>query len=241
MSDRTLLVTGGSRGLGRAIVETLVAAGETVAFTFRSEEDAAQQLVASSGGAARAFRFDLRESDADELVLQVEEECGPIEGLVNNAGTRAQGLLAMTPTRDWESVVDINLGGPFRCCRAVLRGMMTRRRGSIVNIASLGAIRGVAGLSVYSATKAGLLGMTRSLAKEVGPRRIRVNAVVPGFVATDMTADLSAKEIENLRGPECLPDGVDPGCVAETVSFLLSSKARSITGQALVVDAGVSA
>lgn len=241
MPAGTLLVTGGSRGIGRAVVETLVADGRPVAFTFRSGEDAAREIESASEGLARAHPFDLREGDADALVAAVEEAQGPVVGLVNNAGVRSQGLLAMTPTRDWEAVIDINLGGTFRCCRAVLRGMMTRRHGAIVNVASLGAIRGVAGLSVYGASKAGVLGMTRSLAREVGRRGIRVNAVVPGFVATDMTAGVSEQEERGLRAAECLPEGVDAGSVAETVAFLLSPKARSITGQAIVVDAGVSA
>ena len=242
MSAGTLLVTGGSRGIGRAIVETLVREGRHVSFTYRNDEPAARALEASCEGKARAFVLDLREPDtADALVSRIEDVVGPVEGLVNNAGIRTQGLLAMTSTREWDDVMDVNLGGPFRCCRAVLRGMIGRRRGAIVSVASLGAIRGVAGLSVYGASKAGILGLTRSLAREVGRRGIRVNAVIPGFVATDMTAELGEREVAGLRAAECLPTGVDAGCVADTVAFLLSPKARSITGQAWVVDAGVSA
>ncbi|MHC5019693.1 MAG: SDR family NAD(P)-dependent oxidoreductase [Planctomycetota bacterium] len=242
MSDGTLLVTGGSRGIGRTIVETLVRDGRQVSFTYREGEAAARELEERSAGRASAYRFDLSDHEAaEELVSEVEERDGFVEGLVNNAGVHAQCLLAMTSTKRWDEVMDINLGGPFRCCRAVLRGMITRRRGAIVSVASLGAIRGVAGLSVYGASKAGILGMTRSLAREVGKRGIRVNAVIPGFVATDMTAELGAREVEGLRAAECLPGGVDADCVAETVAFLLSPKACSITGQAWVVDAGVSA
>ena len=137
-------------------------------------------------------------------------------------------------------MVDVDLGGAFRCCRAVLRGMVARRRGAIVNVASLSALRGVAGQAAYAAAKAGLLGMTRSLAREVGRRGVRVNAVVPGFVATAMTADVPEEAARALRSMECLPRGVEPADVASAVAFLLSDRAAAITGQALVVDAGAS-
>src|SRR4029079_4820864 len=136
---------------------------------------------------------------------------------------------------------DTNLGGLFRCCRAVLRGMMVRRHGAIVNIASLSALHGVAGRAAYAAAKAGILGLTRSLAREVGKRGVRVNAVVPGFVATDLTAGLPEAPVAHLRAGECLARGVRPEDVAQAVAFLLSDRAAGITGQALVVDAGASA
>jgi len=142
---------------------------------------------------------------------------------------------------DWDAVVDGNLGGLFRCCRAVLRGMMTRRRGAIVNIASLSALHGVAGQAAYAASKGGILGLTRSLAREVGKRGVRVNAVVPGFVPTDLTADVPRATIDALRAGECLPGGVQVESVAGAVQFLLSDLSASITGQAIVVDAGASA
>jgi len=242
MPSGTILVTGGSGGIGRAIVETLVAAGTQVVFTYRNDEAGATALVSASEGRARALHLDLGDAVAiDSLVNRIEDESGPLDGLVNNAGIQVQGLLPMLSAGDWSRIVETNLAGPFRCCGAVLPGMLRRRRGAIVNIASLSALRGVAGLTAYSASKAGLLGMTRALAREVGKRGIRVNAVVPGFVATGMTADLSEVEVSALRAAECLPGGVDVRCVAETVCFLLSSKARSITGQCWVVDAGVSA
>ena len=238
----TVLVTGGSRGIGRAVVEALVAEGRSVAFTWNAGEEAARAVEEASGGKARAFRLDLLDRGRpDDLVPEVEEALGPIEGLVNNAGIRRESLLALMPDTDWDAVVDTNLGGLFRCCRATLRGMMVRRRGSIVNVASLSALHGVAGQAAYAASKAGVLGLTRSLAREVGKRGVRVNAVVPGFVPTDLTADVPQAAIDALRAGECLPGGVKVESVAGTVLFLLSDRAASITGQALVVDAGASA
>jgi 3-oxoacyl-[acyl-carrier protein] reductase len=236
----TVLVTGGSRGLGRAMVEALSGSGSVVAFTWGSDEAAARTVEAATG--ARAFHLELRDrARPDDLVSEVEEALGPVEGLVNNAGLRRESLLAMTSDEDWDAVLDSNLGGLFRCCRAVLRGMMVRRRGAIVNVSSLSALHGVAGQGAYAASKAGILGMTRSLAREAGKRGVRVNAVVPGFVATDLTAGLPEAAVAHLRSGECLARGVRPEDVARAVLFLLSESAAAITGQALVVDAGASA
>jgi 3-oxoacyl-[acyl-carrier protein] reductase len=242
----TILVTGGNRGIGRAIVEALVAVtaatSDAVAFTFNSSEETARAVEEAAGGRARAFRLDLSDRGRpDDLIAEVEEALGPVEGLVNNAGVRRESLLAMMPDEDWDAVLEVNLGGAFRCCRAVLRGMMVRRRGSIVNVSSLSALHGVAGQAAYAASKAGLLGMTRSLAREVGKRGVRVNAVVPGFVPTDLTAGLPDDAVQRLRAGECLPGGVGAGSVADAVVFLLSDRASAITGQTLVVDAGASA
>jgi 3-oxoacyl-[acyl-carrier protein] reductase len=240
----TVLVTGGSRGIGRAIVLALAAAPawEAVAFTYRADREAARAVEEATGGRARAFPLDLADrARPDDLLSEVEAVLPPVEGLVNNAGELRESLLALTSDADWDAVVDGNLGGLFRCCRAVLRGMIHRRRGAIVNLASLSALHGVAGQAAYAAAKAGILGLTRSLAREVGKRNIRVNAVVPGFVATDMTAELPAEAIRALRAGECLPGGTTTVAVADAVVFLLSERAAGITGQALVVDAGASA
>ena len=239
----TILVTGGNRGIGRSIVEALVTVtADPVAFTFNSSEETARAVEEASGGRARAFRLDLSDRGRpDDLIAEVEEALGPVEGLVNNAGVRRESLLAMMPDEDWDAVLEVNLGGAFRCCRAVLRGMMVRRRGSIVNVSSLSALHGVSGQAAYAASKAGLLGMTRSLAREVGKRGVRVNAVVPGFVPTDLTAGLPDAAVQVLRAGECLPGGVGADNVADAVLFLLSDRASAITGQTLVVDAGASA
>lgn len=239
----TVLVTGGSRGIGRAVVEALLSGtADPVAFTWSSNEAAAREVEKAAGGRARAFHLDLLDRGRpDDLLSEVEEALGPVLGLVNNAGVRRESLLAMTPDSDWDAVLDTNLGGLFRCCRAVLKGMMTRRRGAIVNVSSLSALHGVAGQAAYAASKAGILGLTRSLAREVGKRNVRVNAVVPGYVATDLTAGLPEAAAAALRAGECLPGGVSAAMVAEAVLFLLSERASGITGQTLVVDAGASA
>ena len=236
------LVTGGSRGIGRAVVAGMLAEDWTVAFTYHSDENAAREIEAASAGRARGFQLDLRDpSRPGDLVREIEETIGPLDALVNNAGLRRESLLAMTPDRDWDEVMAVNLDGVFRCCRAVLPLMMHRRRGSIVNISSLSAVSGVAGQTAYAASKAALLGMTRALAREVGKRGVRVNAVLPGFVATDMTASLQEEVVRALRSHECLPRGTSASDVANLVTFLTSERAAAITGQALIVDAGTSA
>ncbi len=237
-----VLVTGGSRGIGRAIVELLVVQGNQVAFTWRSDFARAQSLEQALGGQAKAYPLDASDRQRPRpLVAEVERDLGPIDGLVNNSGERRESILAMTPDKDWDDLIDGNLGGAFRCCRAVLPGMMHRRRGSIVSVASLSAVRGVAGQSAYAASKAALIGMTRSLAREAGRRNVRANLVLPGFVVTDMTTGLPESVVSHLRQDECLPCGVSPLAVAEAVAFLLSDRALAITGQALNVDAGATA
>lgn len=242
MSDAVTLVTGGSRGIGRAVVERLADDGRRVAFTFRTDVAAARAVEEACGGRARAFALDVAARDgADVAVRTIEATMGPIEGLVSNAGVAYTSLAAMTPDREWDHTLDVNLGGAFRVCRAVLAPMVPRRRGAIVLMSSLGAVAGAPGQAAYAASKAGLLGLCRTLAREVGRRNIRVNAVLPGFVATDMTNGLGAADVERLRSRECLPTGTSAGDVAQAVSFLLSDRAAAITGQCLLVDAGSSA
>lgn len=244
MSDRDdiTLVTGGSRGIGRAIVENILGDGRRVALTYRSDAHSVRDLEETFGYRVRAFQFDLADRErAQSLVREIEADMGPIGGLVNNAGIQHSELTAMMSDASWDEVLDVNLGGAFRLTREVIRSMVGRRRGAIVNITSLSALNGVAGHSAYAASKAGLLAMTRCLAREMGRRNIRVNAVVPGFVATDMTSSLPEDTVARLRSHECLPQGVTPHDVARVVAFLLSDNAAGITGQALPVDGGTSA
>jgi 3-oxoacyl-[acyl-carrier protein] reductase len=236
------IVTGGSRGIGRAVVAALVRDGWSVAFTYRADAAAAQAVEAEHAGRARAFVFELQDkARPDSLVRYVEAAMGPVSALVNNAGASYDGLLAMTPDAVWDELMETNAGGAFRCCRAVLPGMIARRRGSIVNVSSRSAVAGVAGQAAYSASKAAMIGMVRSLAREVGKRQIRVNCVVPGFVETDMTAGLDPEVQKSLRSTEILPAGTAPAHVAAVVAFLLSPGAGALTGQIINVDAGSSA
>ncbi len=240
MALGNVLVTGGTGDLGRAIVEALCREEASVAFTFYQAAHAATRIAGETG--ARPYELDLAHPKAPEhVVARIEEDLGSLDGLVNNAGVRMDGLLAMTSDENWRRVIDLNLGGLFRVCRAVLPGMIHRRRGAIVNIASLSAFHGLPGQTSYAASKAGIVGLTRSLAREVGGRCIRVNAVAPGFLPTEMTRNLPDAVVNMLRGSECLSNGVDIQSVAQTVVFLLSPRAASITGQCLIVDAGASA
>ena len=242
MSAGVVLVTGGSRGIGRALVSALVKEGRRVAFTYCSGEAAARDLEAACNGLAKAWQFDLGDRPRPgTMVPEIEAALGPVVGLVNNAAIRRDELLAATSDADWDAVIDANLGGAFRCCRAVLPQMISRRAGSIVNVSSLTAVRGVAGQAAYGATKAGLIGMTKSLARELGRRNIRVNAVVPGLVMTEMIADTPPEKLKALRAIEALPSGTSPEDVAAMIAFLLSDRAAAITGQSFLVDAGSTA
>ena len=237
---RVALVTGGNRGIGAAVVRALVAAEWSVAFTWKQHEDDALRLAAELGHAARPFPFDLIDrTRPGDLIREVEEQVGPIAGLVNNAGVRRDGLLALVSDAEWDELIDANLGGTFRCCRAAIPRMLGRRAGSIVNVSSLTAVHGLSGQAAYGAAKAGILGLTRSLAREVGSRGIRVNAVIPGFVQTEMVADVSPERVAALRAAEVLPGGVTAQSVADAIVFLLSDRAAAITGQSLVIDAGL--
>jgi 3-oxoacyl-[acyl-carrier protein] reductase len=234
-----VLVTGGTGGIGRATVERLLAEGRSVAFTYRSNADGARELESLGAGRARAFPFELRDrARPRQLEAEVEAAMGTIEGLVNNAGIQHSRVVGLTSDEAWDEVLDVNLGGAFRLCRAVVPGMLRRRRGAIVNVASLGALHGVAGQGAYAASKAGLLALSRCLAREVGSRNVRVNAVVPGYVATEMTSGLSPAAVAALREGEALPGGTSAEAVAAAIAFLLSPGAAAMTGQSLVVDAG---
>ena len=239
------VVTGALGKLGPIWVETLLEAGARVLALDRPGQPASpefKRVQARFGPEQLALTFAdvcIRSELEAGLALCVKSFGTPTIP-VNNAAIERHELLAMTSDASWDEMLDVNLGGPFRCTRAVLRRMVGRRRGAIVNIASLSALRGVAGHSSYAAAKAGLVAMTRCVAREMGRRGIRVNAVVPGYVPTDLTADLSAEAVALLRAPECLAAGVSPKNVAGVVRFLASEASSGMTGQILTVDAGTS-
>lgn len=243
-AGKTAVVTGGSRGIGRAVCLELARGGANVALCYAGNEAAALDTVSAceaSGGHALAVQCDISDSgQVKDLTDTVLREFGRIDILVNNAGITRDGLLMTMREPDFDAVIDTNLKGTFLCMKAVARVMMKQRYGRIVNISSVVGLRGNAGQVNYAASKAGVIGMTKSLAKELASRGVTVNAVAPGFIGTDMTAAmpeaarsaaLSAIPMGRLGGPED---------VAKAVAFLSSGEAAYITGQVLAVDGGMS-
>ena len=240
---RNVIVTGASRGLGLAITESLAASGYRVLAIARSSSGELQALstaAAQSGlGAVQFYPFDLLEIAAmPQFVRRLRKEAGPLYGLVNNAGLGTAGVLAMMRDEQIETLIRLNTLSPIVLTRHVVRSMMSERAGRIVNMSSIVATTGYQSLSVYSATKASLNGFTRALAREVGQLGITVNAVAPGFVATEMTREMDAKQREQIIRRSALRRLPEPADVAATVRFLLSDEARNITGTTLTVDAG---
>ena len=241
------LVTGASRGIGRAIAVRFAQQGFAVAVNHSGEHsaqaarDLAAWLEGEYGVEAAAFQANVAEFDqAKDLVAAVLERFGRLDVLVNNAGVTKDGLLMRMKEQDFDSVLDVNLKGAFNCMRHVVKPMMKQRSGSIVNLSSIVGVRGNAGQVNYAASKAGIIGMTKAAAKELAPRNITVNAVAPGFIQTDMTADLLEGAGEDgLTSRIGLGRGGTPEDVAEAVCFLAGPAAGYITGQVLAVDGGV--
>jgi 3-oxoacyl-[acyl-carrier protein] reductase len=238
-----VIVTGASRGLGLGITTTLAASGYQVIAVARTQSaplGAAIARTRDAGGGAIQFRsLDLLQTQAiPAFVSALRKEFGPLYGLVNNAGLGTSGVLAMMRDEQVETLVRLNTISPMLLSKYVVRSMMSARTGRIINMASVVASTGYHGLSVYSATKASLIGFTRSLAREVGPLGITVNALAPGFVDTEMTQELEGAQRDQIRRRSALKRLADVDDVAAAVEFLLSEKAKNITGTTLTVDAG---
>jgi 3-oxoacyl-[acyl-carrier protein] reductase len=234
LEGKNALVTGASRGIGRAIAVELAAAGASVAVGYRSGREEAEALAAELGG--RAIQADV--SDAEDAKRLVEE-AGDLDVLVNNAGLTRDGLLARMSDDDWRTVIDTNLASVFYTCRAVTRPMMKKRAGSIVNISSIVGVHGNWGQTNYAASKAGIIGFTKSLARELGSRNVRANVVAPGYVKTQLTDVLPEEATGAMLENTPLGRLGEPGDVAGAVRFLCSDAASFITGEVLLVDGGL--
>jgi 3-oxoacyl-[acyl-carrier protein] reductase len=240
LSGRAALVTGSTRGIGRAIAEVLACSGAKVAVVGRDRERAEAVAGELTGGAARGFACDVAEIPAvTRLVAEVEQSLGSIDILVNNAGLTRDNLLMRLRDDDWDAVLDANLRGAFATIRAASRGMMKRRWGRIINIASVVGIVGNKGQANYAASKAGLIGLTKSVAKELASRNILANVVAPGFIETDMTAAMAPEARTTLSQQIPLERLGTPNDIAGVVGFLASDYAAYITGQVFVVDGGM--
>jgi 3-oxoacyl-[acyl-carrier protein] reductase len=239
LTGKNALVTGSTRGIGRAIAETLAKSGARVAIVGRDIEKA-REAAAAVGSGAQGFACDVTDTAAvAKLIADVEAAFGSIDILVNNAGITRDNLVMRLKDEDWDAVQNSNLRGAFAAIRAVSRGMMKRRSGRIINISSIIGIIGNKGQANYAASKAGLIALTKSVAKELGSRNILVNAVAPGFIETEMTAAMTPEAREGLGKQIALERLGSPQDVAATVVFLASDLASYVTGQVLVVDGGM--
>lgn len=242
-AGRTVVVTGASRGLGRDIARAFASAGAYVYVGYRSRTDKAEDTcaaIAAKSGQASALKLDIRErSDVDRALAQVFSERGQIDVLVNNAAIARDNLFAMMSTDEWQDVIAVNLHGAFNACKAVVRPMMRAGGGAIVNVASVAGAHASPGQANYSASKGGLLALTRTLAAELAPRGIRVNAVVPGILDVGMAARLDHRQLARRRAQIPLDRFGRGDEVAQAVLFLASDAASYVVGQALVVDGGL--
>ncbi|PYO50508.1 MAG: 3-oxoacyl-[acyl-carrier-protein] reductase [Gemmatimonadetes bacterium] len=239
LSGKNALVTGSTRGIGRAIAEAFAESGARVAVVGRDQQRA-DEAAAAIGNGARGFAADVSDTVAvTKLIDDVEKAFGSIDILVNNAGITRDNIVMRLKDEDWDAVLDANLRGAFASIRAASRGMMKRRRGRIINIASIVGLIGNKGQANYAASKAGLIALTKTVAKELGSRNILINAVAPGFIETEMTASMTPEAREALGKQIALERLGTAQDVAAIVAFLASDLASYITGQVFVVDGGM--
>ncbi|HEX7082572.1 MAG TPA: 3-oxoacyl-[acyl-carrier-protein] reductase [Gaiellaceae bacterium] len=234
LDGRRALVTGASRGIGRAIARELARAGAEVVVGYRNGREEAEALAAEIGG--RAIQADVASADEARRLV---EEAGDLDVLVNNAGLTRDGLLARMSDDDWRTVIDTNLGSVFHTCRAVTRPMMKKKGGAIVNVSSVVGVHGNWGQTNYAASKAGIIGFTKSLARELGSRGIRANVVAPGYVKTQLTEVLPEEATKAMIANTPLGRVAEPEEIAGTVRFLASDDASFITGEVVLVDGGL--
>jgi len=234
LDGKTALVTGASKGIGRAIAAELASAGASVVLSYRTGADEAEELAAEIGG--RAVQADVSDPESARALV---EAAGDVDVLVNNAGITRDGLLVRMSDEDWRAVIDTNLASCFYTCRAVARGMMKKRSGAVVNISSIVGIHGNWGQTNYAASKAGIIGFTKALARELGSRNVRANVVVPGYVKTQLTDVLPEEATKTMLDNTPLGRLGDPEDVAGAVRFLCSEEAAFITGAVLLVDGGL--
>ena len=238
LDGKVALVTGGSRGIGAAISRELAEAGARVAVNYRAGQEAAEKLASEIGGLAA--QADVSSADEVQAVVErVESELGDLDILVNNAGVTRDTLIARMSDEDWETVIDTNLRGTFNTSRAVARKMLRRRSGAIVNLSSVVGVHGNPGQANYAASKAGIIGLTKALARELGSRGVRVNAIAPGYISTELTDVLNEEQRGLILGNTPLGRLGEPGDVAGAVRFLCSDEAAFITGEVLLVDGGL--
>ncbi len=238
--NKVVVITGGSRGIGRAIVERFAAQGARVFFTYHQRDDLAQEVAAACG--AEKIKCSQTDGPAiDAAVAHIVAAAGKLDVLVNNAGITSDQFLMLMPPDDWNKVIDTNLNGVYRWCKAVSRPMLGARQGTIINIASIAGLVGVAGQTNYAASKGALLAFSRALAAELGARGIRVNTVVPGFIETDMTAKVPRAIRQRTLERILLRRFGKPSEVAAVTTFLASDEASYIAGQSFVVDGGLTA
>lgn len=242
LEGKVALVTGGTRGIGKGIVEQFVAQGAKVAFTYAGSVDKAKALEKefSEVTQIKSYQSDASDFDAaQKLVDDILEDFGQIDILVNNAGITRDNLMLRMTKEDWDTIIKVNLDSVFNLTKAVIKPMMKAKQGSIINMTSVVGIKGNAGQANYAASKAGVIGFTKSVALELGSRNIRCNAVAPGFIETEMTASLDEKTVSNWAQQIPLKRGGQPKDVADACVFLASDMANYITGQTLNVDGGM--